>query len=83
MNDTASYFETRQTRDSGIVKAQLSKREIEVLTLAAEGLSKNVIASRLFVSEGTVKTHLQNIYRKLEVNGKIAAIKVVQIHGII
>lgn len=53
----------------------LSARELEVLTLASEGLKRNEIAGRLMVSAGTVQTHLHNIYVKLEVSGKTAAIK--------
>ncbi len=58
--------------------ASLTQREREVLALAAEGLKRNEIADRLIVSTGTVKVHLENIYRKLEVNGKAAAVKKAQ-----
>jgi len=53
----------------------LSARELEVLSLAAEGLKRDEIAGRLGVSTGTVRTHLQNIYQKLEVGSRTAAIK--------
>ena len=53
----------------------VSEREREVLKLLSEGLTRDEIAAGLYVSTGTVKTHLQNIYHKLEVKGKIAAIK--------
>jgi LuxR family maltose regulon positive regulatory protein len=53
----------------------LSKREKEVLALARDGLKREEIAERLHISTGTVRTHLQNIYQKLEVSGKTAAIK--------
>ncbi|WP_088187197.1 LuxR C-terminal-related transcriptional regulator [Desulfosporosinus sp. FKA] len=68
-------------RNSPISKVQLSQREIEVLSLTAEGLSRDAIAAHLCVALGTVKTHLQNIYQKLEVNGKVSAIKVAKMHG--
>lgn len=55
--------------------ASLTEREKEVLALAADGLKRNEIADRLGVSDGTVKTHLQNIYQKLDANGKTVAIK--------
>jgi LuxR family maltose regulon positive regulatory protein len=55
--------------------ASLTEREKEVLLLAADGLKRNEIADKLGVSEGTIKTHLQNVYQKLEANGKTAAIK--------
>ena len=53
----------------------LTERELEVLTLAAEGLRRDEIAARLYVSGATVKTHLEKIYRKLEVGGRAAAVK--------
>lgn len=55
--------------------ASLSARELEILTLAAEGLKRDEIAEKLFVATGTVQTHLHNIYRKLEVSGRTAAVK--------
>ncbi len=58
--------------------ASLTERELEVLMLTAEGLRRDELAARLFVSPGTVKVHLENIYRKLEVNGKTAAVKKAQ-----
>ncbi len=53
----------------------LSDREKEVLTLLGNGYTRDEIAGHLTVSSGTVKTHIQNIYQKLDVNGKIAALK--------
>ncbi|MDP4093420.1 MAG: LuxR C-terminal-related transcriptional regulator [Bacillota bacterium] len=64
-------------------KVKLSQRETEVLSLAAEGLKRDEIAVRLQLSQGTVKTHLQNIYQKLDASGKTAAIKIAQKHGLI
>jgi LuxR family maltose regulon positive regulatory protein len=58
--------------------ASLSARELEILTLAAEGLKRCEIAGKLYVTAGTVQTHLHNIYLKLEVNGRTAAIKKAQ-----
>ena len=45
----------------------LSKREIGVLMLTAQGLSNRNIACKLKISERTVKNHLSNIFRKIEV----------------
>lgn len=59
-------------------RVSLSARELEILALTAEGLKREEIAKKLFVAEGTVKNHLENIYRKLEVGGKTAAIKKAQ-----
>ncbi|SFT32256.1 DNA-binding response regulator, NarL/FixJ family, contains REC and HTH domains [Actinopolyspora lacussalsi subsp. righensis] len=51
----------------------LSARELEVLALVARGLLNSQIADELFISEGTVKRHLTNIYLKLEVNSRLNA----------
>ena len=52
----------------------LSERELEVLSLIAEGLTNKEIALRLYLSLGTVKVHAHNIYGKLDVNGRTQAI---------
>jgi LuxR family maltose regulon positive regulatory protein len=52
----------------------LSERELEVLGFVADGLSNREIADKLFLSVGTVKTHIHNIYGKLGVNGRPQAI---------
>jgi LuxR family transcriptional regulator, maltose regulon positive regulatory protein len=54
--------------------AMLSERELEVLRLVAAGLSNPQIAEQLFLSVGTVKRHVYNIYGKLEVTGRVEAI---------
>ena len=53
---------------------QLSDREIEVLRLVAEGLSRQEIAAKLVLSLNTVKTHVRNIYSKLGVNNQMQAV---------
>ena len=51
-----------------------SERELEVLALIAAGESNGEIAGKLFVSVSTVKTHINNLYRKLEVRSRTQAI---------
>jgi len=51
----------------------LTQRELEVLRLAAEGLSNSEIGARLYVTEQTVKFHLGNIYRKMGVANRTEA----------
>ena len=53
----------------------LTTREIEVLQLLAAGLSNKEIAGRLVLTEGTVKLHLNRIYSKLQVKGRVQAIQ--------
>jgi DNA-binding NarL/FixJ family response regulator len=52
----------------------LSQRELEVLRLVAAGHTNREAAARLFITEATVKTHLINIYAKLAVNDRAAAV---------
>ncbi|MEJ2488100.1 MAG: response regulator transcription factor, partial [Anaerolineales bacterium] len=61
----------------------LSDREIEVLQLISEGLSNAIIASRLFLSLGTVKTHARNIYAKLGVHNRTEAVARARVLGIL
>ena len=51
----------------------LTRREIEVLILIARGKSNNEIGEELFISEKTVKNHITNIFRKLDVNDRTQA----------
>jgi two-component system NarL family response regulator len=51
----------------------LTERELEVLREVAQGLSNKDIASKLFISEKTVKNHLSSIFQKLEVNDRTQA----------
>ncbi len=52
----------------------LSERELEVLQLIAAGKSNKRIAQELFVTAGTVKTHIRNIYRKLDAHSRTQAL---------
>jgi len=55
-------------------RRNISKRELEVLSLMAEGLSNAEIADRLFVTMNTIKTHVSNLFEKLEVSRRTQAI---------
>jgi DNA-binding NarL/FixJ family response regulator len=65
------------------VEEQLSSRELEVLGLVASGASNNDIASRLHISQATVKSHLIHIFGKLGVSDRTAAVTVALQRGLI
>ena len=52
----------------------LTRREHEVVTLVAEGLTNAEIARRLWIAPGTVRRHLENAFSKLEVHTRTAAV---------
>lgn len=54
----------------------LSERETEVLQRIAEGKSYSKVATDLFISRETVRSHIKNIYRKLEATSKVEALKI-------
>ena len=60
--------------DGAEAPASLTARELEVLELAAQGLTSQMIAARLVVSVTTVSTHFRNIYEKLGVRDRAAAV---------
>ena len=61
----------------------LSARELEVLQLVAAGSTNGEIARKLWVTEQTVKFHLSNIYRKLEVGNRTEASRYAHVNGLI
>lgn len=66
-----------------IRKVGLSQREHDVLVKMAEGLSNQEIATALFVSESTVKTHVSNILFKLDAKRRTQAIQFAKARGIV
>ncbi len=61
-------------RRNGLSGPRLTRRESEVLALAAEGLTVREISARLYVSEATTRSHLSGIYRKLGVSTRSQAV---------
>jgi DNA-binding NarL/FixJ family response regulator len=53
--------------------AELTRRELEILQLLQEGLTYKQIADRIYISAHTAKTHIHNIYEKLQVRNKVEA----------
>ena len=58
-----------------VAQLELSKRELEILGLLAQGHSNQEIAEKLFVSLSTVKTHNQNLFEKLDVKRRLQAVE--------
>jgi DNA-binding NarL/FixJ family response regulator len=79
-------FESRarpvQVGDESAVH-NLTRRELEILRLAAEGHSNSQLAQMLWVTEQTVKFHLSNIYRKLGVANRTEAARWAQLNGLL
>jgi DNA-binding NarL/FixJ family response regulator len=61
----------------------LTRRELEILKLVAEGLSNAELAKMLWVTEQTVKFHLSNVYRKLNVSNRTEASRWAQLNGLL
>lgn len=70
------------SRPSGAI-GELSRRELEVLALVAEGLTSAQVAERLFLSSRTVGAHLSSIYHKLGVRSRSVATRLAIKHGLI
>jgi DNA-binding NarL/FixJ family response regulator len=62
---------------------ELTAREREILTAVARGLSNKAISEELWVTEQTVKFHLTNVYRKLGVPSRTAAVRYAHEHGLV
>ncbi len=62
--------------ESAVEANFLSSREMEILHGIVDGLNYNEIAEKLFISPHTVRKHIANIYDKLHVSNKTAAIKI-------
>jgi two-component system NarL family response regulator len=62
---------------------ELTPRETEVLRLVADGKPNKVIAAALFISEGTVKTHINSLLRKLDAADRTQAVTIALKRGIL
>ncbi|GAA1008541.1 hypothetical protein GCM10009551_090160 [Nocardiopsis tropica] len=61
--------------EGGAPPIDLTPRETEVLRLIADGLANRDIATRLFVSESTVKTHINNLFAKAHLRDRAHAVR--------
>jgi DNA-binding NarL/FixJ family response regulator len=71
------------TREHEEAEAELTERELTVLRALARGLSNKAIGHEFWVTEQTVKFHLGNIYRKLGVQNRTAAVHYAHQHGLV
>lgn len=78
-------FEKMLHREAGMRRLAtiLTPRETEVMRCVATGSSNNQIAEKLIVSEGTVKIHVHNIYRKLGINNRVDLTLYAQKRGLV
>ena len=70
-SDIVKEINNKNSKDDK--KPRLTRREYEVLTLIAEGLNNKQIARNLFISEKTVKNHVSNIFKKINVSDRTQA----------
>jgi DNA-binding NarL/FixJ family response regulator len=64
----------KETKTVQVALDQLTEREVEVLKLAAKGMSNRGIAEELIISDRTVQTHLTNIFNKMGVGSRTEAV---------
>lgn len=70
-------------KPENVLLEKLTGREQEVLSLIAEGLSNREIANKLFLSEKTVKTHITNIFSKLQISSRAQAVVLALKQGLV
>ena len=80
------YFQTTTKEEEKLAESEnllnsLTSRETEVLELLTEGINYKSIAGKLIISETTVKTHVNNIFQKLQVNDRTNAVLYALTHG--
>lgn len=71
--ELGEFFSRRRAQ---LDKQRLTQRELQVIRLASEGQAAPQIAERLEISATTVRTHLEHIYRKLDVSDRATAVAV-------
>jgi two-component system nitrate/nitrite response regulator NarL len=79
----ASIARDIREQRAGPPRPDLTTRELEVLTLTAQGLTASQTGERLEVSAATVKTHLHHLYKKLGVGGRAAAVAEAMRRGLV
>ena len=78
-----ALLDAKDTREQATaVLSSLSAREVEVLQCLAQGLTRQEIADRYFLSPHTVRTHINNLLHKLDVHSTLAAVSVARQLGL-
>jgi two-component system, NarL family, nitrate/nitrite response regulator NarL len=80
---TRKVLEAFTSTQSQPLKDELSGRELEVLQCLAQGMKTSQIATKLVISENTVKTHIRHILEKLEVSTRLEAVSKAAQSGLI
>jgi two-component system nitrate/nitrite response regulator NarP len=70
-NEIAQYLSSRHEQVNPL--SELTERELDVLQEVARGMSNKLVALALHISEETVKVHIRNLLRKLNVRSRVAA----------
>ncbi|HCG7363832.1 TPA: response regulator transcription factor, partial [Vibrio parahaemolyticus] len=75
LDQLVNYYKGKESNNVSepAIEVELTRREIQVLKMLKEGGSNMEIADSLFISEHTIKSHLYNIFRKLEVKNRTQA----------
>jgi len=76
-NNIPAYGDLHERIEDVAVQFSLTKRERELVELIYQGKSNKEIAEELFLSESTVKTHIYNIFRKMDVKNRIEVIRII------
>ncbi len=75
LEQLVTYYKVKEKNPIAepVIEVELTRREIQVLNMLKDGGSNMEIADSLFISEHTIKSHLYNIFRKLEVKNRTQA----------
>lgn len=74
-SEIAARMDADPDSDDGYMLDDLKKRELEILTLMAQGLGNKQICEKLFIADQTVRNHISMIYSKLDVHSRYDAIQ--------
>ena len=80
--DLSDYRESLANgRESGAAGVELTRRQLEILSLMDKGLNNREISEKLFISRATVKTHINHIYKHFGVDNRVSCLKAARKSG--